>query len=72
MVSQPVVSVYSFRLLDRGVENAPIATFKATREVIVEVYHGDPLEGTREEVPTELLDEAGRYRRVATGWGALS
>ena len=70
--TMPTVPVYNFRLLEGGFESAPLADFKATREQIRNVYHGLLLEGTQELVPVDALDDAGRYRRIATGWGQLS
>jgi hypothetical protein len=67
-----LVAVYSFQLYTISVEYPPIAAFKATREVIRDVYKGEPLEGTKELVPAEELDSAGRFRRIPTGWGALN
>lgn len=48
-----------------------VAAFKATREAIVSSFGGEPIDGTREEVARVELDDLGRYRRVATGWGGL-
>lgn len=70
--TKPSVPVYNFRRLEGGFESAPLADFKATREQIRNVYRGLLLEGTEELVPVDALDSAGRYRRVATGWGQLS
>ena len=66
------VTVYNFRILDSGYESAPVSAFKATRQAIVDVFGGDPIEGTEQVVGTEELDEHGRYRRQATGWGELN
>lgn len=65
------VAVYNFRTLDSGFESSPVSSFKATRRAIVEVFGGDPIEGTEQWVPRSELDEQGRYRRRATGWGDL-
>ncbi len=67
-----VVTVYNFRTLDSGYESAPVSAFKATRQAIVDVFGGDPIEGTEQVVGVEELDEHGRYRRLATGWGELN
>ncbi len=66
------VPVYNFRILDSGYESAPMSSFKATRQAVVDVFGGDPIEATEELVPRDELDQHGRYRRVATGWGALA
>lgn len=65
------VPVYSFRVFELDAEAYHVASFKAPRHVIAERFHGDVLEGTGVEVDADELDEYGRYRRVATGWGAL-
>ena len=67
-----VVTVYNFRTLDSGYESAPVSAFKATRQVIVDVFGGDPIEGTEQVVRADELDGHGRYRRLATGWGELN
>jgi hypothetical protein len=69
--SSEMVPVYNFLTLERGVEDAALASFKTTLEQIHDVYQGRVLEGTKELVPADALDGTGRYRRVATGWGAL-
>lgn len=69
MANQELVTVYSFRVLDSGYESAPVSRFKATREMILNEHGGDPLEATAEQVAADELDAAGRYRRVASGWG---
>lgn len=68
----PTVTVYSFRLFDLDSESDHFSTFKAAREVIVERYRGQVLEGTAERVEVSALDSEGRYRRIATGWGELA
>lgn len=65
------VTVYYFRWLHSGYESAPMSNFKATRQAIVEDFGGDPIDATAERVRASALDEQGRYRRLATGWGAL-
>lgn len=65
------VTVYNFRVFEVDAENYQVAPFKAPRHLIAERYRGDVLEGTGEEVGADELDEQGRYRRIATGWGAL-
>jgi hypothetical protein len=69
---QSRLTVYNFYTLDSGYESSPVSTFKATRKAIVEIFGGDPIEGTAESVPADAVDEQGRYRRLATGWGELS
>lgn len=71
MVSQQSVTVYSFRVFELEPEAYHIARFKAPRDLIVERFRGEVLEGTGEDVDASELDAQGRYRRVATGWGAL-
>lgn len=66
------ITVYNFRMLDSGFETAAVSSFKATRQAIVDLFGGDPLEGTAQKVDRAELDAQGRYRRVATGWGELS
>jgi hypothetical protein len=68
------VLVYAYRLSgvpgDLGMPK--LSRFKAERHVIASVFKGQVLEGTGEEVSRADLDEMGRFRRVATGWGDLS
>lgn len=66
------VTVYNFRMLDSGFESAPVSPFKATRQAILDVFGGDPIDSTAERVAREELDAEGRYRRKATGWGELN
>ncbi len=66
------VSVYNFHILDSGYESAPVSTFKATRQAILDLFGGDPIECTEERVARDDLDADGRYRRRATGWGELN
>lgn len=73
MNTQPAeVTVYNFRILDSGFESAPVSTFKATRQAILDVFGGDPIDCTEEQVGLDELDADGRYRRLATGWGELN
>ena len=69
MQVEATIVVLSFHTHEGHHEIPLVAPFKATRERIVEVYRGHPLEGTAEKVAPSALDEQGRYRRVATGWG---
>lgn len=66
------VTVYSFRVVGPDPETYRIAPFKAPRTVVAERFGGEVLEGTGMEVEREELDNQSRYRRVATGWGALA
>ncbi len=65
------VTVYSFRVFGSDAETYAVAPFKAPRHLITEHFRGDVLEGTGEEIGADELDAQGRYRRIATGWGAL-
>lgn len=71
MESSDVVTVFNFRKVESGSDLPLIAPYKATREAIVDRLKCVLLEGTGEEVATTLLDDQGRYRRIATGWGDL-
>ena len=71
MDQHDTVSVYSFRVFEVQSGTMTVATFKATREAIVSSFGGEPIDGTREEVARVELDNLGRYRRIATGWGSL-
>ena len=71
MTQPETVVVYNFRTLEGGHEFNHLLPFKATREVIENVYGGSVLEGTGQHVERTELDPSGRYRRVATGWGEL-
>lgn len=72
MEQHETVTVFSFRVFDSDSGDMRLATCKAPREVIVSHFHGEVLEGTDHRVPKAELDEHGRYRRIATGWGELS
>ena len=65
------VTVYSFQVIEFGPERSRLATFKAPRDLILNKFKGEPLEGSGEDVRIADLDAEGRYRRVATGWGEL-
>ena len=67
-----VVTVYNFRIPEGRDRSAQVSTFKATRQAIMDVFGGDLLEGTDQVVGVDELDESGRYRRLATGWGELN
>jgi hypothetical protein len=72
MPTPQTVTVYSFRMLDRGYESAAVSPFKALWFDILGVFGGDPIESTAETVGADELDEQGRFRRLPTGWGALN
>jgi len=65
------VKVYSFRVFDVDANEHCVVGHKATRDAIVSRFGGEVLEGTGQEVSPAELDQHGRYRRVATGWGEL-
>ncbi|MDE2394202.1 MAG: hypothetical protein KGL43_04600 [Burkholderiales bacterium] len=65
------VKVYSFQLYETQFESPLVAPYKAPLDLI-QALGGSPLKGTDEDVPAHDLDEQGRFRRVATGWGELS
>ncbi len=71
MQDTETVTVYAFHILGQDTEGFEFAPFKTTRETIEQRYRGRVLEGTAEEVEISALDEEGRYRRIATGWGVL-
>ncbi|CAN5299052.1 hypothetical protein BH11PSE9_BH11PSE9_15300 [soil metagenome] len=71
MTQPDTVVVFNFRTLEGGHEFTHLLPFKATREAIESVFGGTVLEGTGQRVERAELDESGRYRRVATGWGEL-
>jgi hypothetical protein len=64
------VEVVAFRMFDLAAKEMRHVSYKTTRDVVARV-RGEALEGTAEQVPRDLLDEQGRYKRIATGWGAL-
>lgn len=69
--SDQTVTVYSFRTIEQDPQGCHVAPFKAPRELIATRFGGEVLEGTGVEVDAGDLDVQGRYRRIATGWGAL-
>lgn len=71
MQATQTVTVYSFRTFELDAEAYHVAPFKAPRELISDRFGGEVLEGTGVDVDAASLDKQGRYRRVATGWGAL-
>ncbi len=66
------VTVYNYQTFDTGQRSRTPAPFKAPRERIETALNGKVLEGTAETVLASQLDEEGRYRRRATGWGDLN
>lgn len=64
--------VYNFEFYEAVSKGFVLAPFKARRADVEQRYQGRILEGTAEVVPADALDPQGRYRRVATGWGALA
>jgi hypothetical protein len=66
------VTVYSFWTFDRGFEAPILSPFKASRDAIVKIWRGKVAEGTAQVVLSSELDDSGRYRRLATGWGELA
>lgn len=66
------VTVYSFVMTDYWPETSYLSPFKATKEAIRHSYGAEVLEATAEDVAISSLDDQGRYRRVATGWGELA
>lgn len=71
MEQQDSVKVFNFRAFDADANEMRIVKFKATREAIVTRFDGEVLEGTDHHVAPGELDDQGRYRRIATGWGEL-
>jgi hypothetical protein len=65
------VTVYAFRIFDLDACDMVPGRFKATREAIAAMFKAELLEATAEDVPQELIDARGHFRRVATGWGEL-
>ena len=67
-----LVTVYGFAVLDGTSGQRHPSRYKAPRALIEGHFEGVVLEGTAELVDAEALDEKGRYRRIATGWGELN
>ncbi|MES2718730.1 MAG: hypothetical protein V4795_23430 [Pseudomonadota bacterium] len=49
-----------------------VADCKATRDAIAALRLAEHVPGTGEPVLRQSLNAQGRYRRLATGWGALA
>ena len=65
------VEVFSFCVFDFEAREMRLTRYKASRDVIVTAFGGEVVEGTGQDVSPAELDEHGRWRLVATGWGAL-
>jgi len=72
MEHRETVKIYSFQVFDIHCNGLRIGKHKATREAITSRFGGEVLEGTAQDVSPAELDEQGRFRRIATGWGELS
>ncbi|MDP3820852.1 MAG: hypothetical protein Q8R33_05185 [Burkholderiales bacterium] len=72
MDTAKIVTVYNFSQFEIGSDTPVVSGFKAQRQAIAKIFKGQVLEGTAEEVPESELDQDGRFRRVATGWGSLN
>lgn len=72
METSKIVTVYNFSQFEIGSDTPVVSGFKAQRQAIAKIFKGQVLEGTAEEVPESELDQDGRFRRVATGWGSLN
>lgn len=70
MPSNDTVRVFAFEEFHADSGTFRLARHKAPRHLI-ERWNARPIEGTGEDVSTAELDEAGRFRRLATGWGEL-
>lgn len=64
------ITVHNFRMYGRHAESPEVSAFKATRQAI-DRAGGEPVPGTAQDVPEDEVDDAGHYRRINTGWGAL-
>jgi hypothetical protein len=71
METSGFVTVFNFSEFELGSDAPYVSAYKATRETIVSELKCDVMEGTGEVVPVTALDDKGRYRRFATGWGEL-
>ncbi len=72
MEDRQTVIVYSFQIFDSEIGHLRHANCKASRETIASILGAELLEGTDQEVPAGALDELGRYRRIASGWGEMN
>jgi hypothetical protein len=72
METSRIVTVYNFSQFEIGSDTPVVSGFTAQRQAIARIFKGQVLEGTAEEVPESELDQDGRFRRVATGWGSLN
>ncbi len=71
MEHRETVKVFNFQIFDVETNVVRVVGHKATRDAIVSRFGGEVLEGTGLDVPWVELDEQGRLRRIATGWGEL-
>lgn len=71
MKTSDFVTVFNYSQFELGSDAPAVSSYKATRETIVTELKREVMEGTGEVVPLHALDDKGRYRRVATGWGEL-
>lgn len=65
------VTVFGFKVFDLETREMQVVGCKATLDAIGRLGLAEPVPGTAEDVPLGALDDQGRYRRVATGWGEL-
>ena len=65
------VTVFGFKMFDLETREMQVVGCKATLDAIGRLGLAEPVPGTAEDVPLGALDDQGRYRRVATGWGEL-
>ena len=65
------VTVFGFKVFDLETHEMQVVGCKATLDAIGRLGLAEPVPGTAEDVPLGALDDQGRYRRVATGWGEL-
>jgi hypothetical protein len=71
MSDSDLTTVFSFHLYEGYAEKPEVAAYQATPDHIARLG-GTIIEGSQRQVAVDELDELGRYRRIATGWGALS
>jgi hypothetical protein len=65
------LTVFGFKVFDPETREMQVVGCKATLDAIGRLGLAEPVPGTAEDVPLHAVDPQGRYRRVATGWGAL-
>jgi hypothetical protein len=64
--------ILSFHVFDIEAGASRLSKYKAACDVIADAFGGEVAERTGQDVSPTELDEQGRYRRIATGWGELS